>query len=285
MPRPDYQPVVSTGWRYYLFRLLFRYRERDERMFDVVLLAAILASVVIAILDSVQPLHERWGTWFYLAEWVFTLLFTVEYILRLLVVQQHWRYARSFFGVVDLVAMLPTYLSFLLPGSEHLIVIRVLRVLRVFRVFELTAYVGESSQMMEALRRSRRKIGVFVLSVLLIATVFGSLMYLVEGPEHGYTSIPRGIYWAIVTMATVGYGDITPQTPLGQFITTIIIIIGYGIIAVPTGIYTSELVQATMPHEPLRCAHCGFEGIAREAHYCAHCGKAVGAQPESSAKE
>ncbi len=273
MPRPEYRPAATAGWRYYLFRLLFRYSERDERLFDVVLLGLILASVVIAILDSVQPLHARWGTWFYLAEWVFTLLFTLEYILRLIVVQQRLRFAGSFFGVVDFVALLPTYLSILFPGSEHLIVVRVLRVLRVFRVFELTAYVGESGQMMEALRRSRRKIGVFVLSVVLIATVFGSLMYLVEGPEHGYTSIPRGIYWAIVTMATVGYGDITPQTPLGQFITTIIIIIGYGIIAVPTGIYTSELVQASMPHESQRCAHCGYAGITREAHYCAQCGQ------------
>ena len=224
-------------------------------------------------------------------EWVFTIAFTIEYLLRLNLVRRPLRYALSFYGLIDLMAALPTYISLFIVGADHLLVIRVLRILRVFRILEMVEYSNEGSDLMRALHASRRKIGMFVLFVMLVTIIFGAVMYLVEGPEHGFTSIPHAMYWAIVTMATVGFGDITPQTPLGQFITSIMILIGYGIIAVPTGIFGAQLVQANMKRREevaavaadaetgLACGRCGEGHHFAGARFCQRCGERLGESP------
>jgi len=242
--------------------------------FDVALIITILLSVGAVMLDSVQPIHDRYGDWLYLAEWVFTILFTLEYGLRLWCIQNTWLYARSFYGIIDLLGIIPTYLSLWLVGSQYLLVIRVLRVLRVFRVLRMVRYVGEAELITQALVASRRKITVFVCTVLALVVVFGSLMYLIEGGSNGsFASIPASIYWAVTTMTTVGYGDITPETPLGRALATVIMIMGYGIIAVPTGIVTMELNEANRRRPNTKtCPACSVEGHAREATYCWRCG-------------
>lgn len=275
---PAFQPAADRGWRAYWFRVIFHHHRPDERLFDVLLLVAILCSVMVVILDSVTAIHAQIGRLLYVLEWVFTLLFTAEYLLRLCVVRNSVRYAKSFYGVIDLAAALPTYLSIVFAGAQHLVVIRALRMLRVFRVLEMFEYSREGGFLLSALHRSRRKIGIFLTFVLLITVVFGTVMYTVEGPEHGFTSIPRSMYWAIVTMATVGFGDITPKTPLGQFITSIIVVIGYGVLAVPTGIFGSELLGARKADkrrvDPVAdaCLRCGTSG-PNDARYCHRCGK------------
>jgi voltage-gated potassium channel len=279
---PELRPAEKSGWRAYLFRILFRHHEPDERRFDILLLIAIVVSVLIAVLDSVAILHVHYGDIFYAIEWVFTILFTIEYLVRLSIVRRPLRYALSFYGVIDLLAALPTYISIFVVGADHLLVIRVLRILRVFRILEMVEFSKEGSELMRALHASRRKIGLFVLFVVLITVVFGAVMYLVEGPEHGFSSIPHAMYWAIVTMATVGFGDITPQTPLGQFITSIMILIGYGIIAVPTGIFGAQLVQANIQRRADRaarnepCPRCGEPEHHDEARFCHRCGARLG---------
>jgi len=239
---PGDGPARLTGWRSKAYEVIFGHDTAAGKAFDVVLIVAILASVVIVMLDSVAALAAHHPA-FFRAEWIFTLLFTAEYVLRLLSVRRPSGYALSFFGIVDLLAVLPSYLSLLVPGGQYLIVIRILRVLRVFRVLKLAQYVGEARTLGLALRASRYKITVFLFTVLTIVVVVGSLMYLIEGPRHGFSSIPRGVYWAIVTLTTVGYGDIAPATPLGQAVAAMVMIMGYGIIAVPTGIVTAELTQ------------------------------------------
>jgi len=242
---------------------------------------AILASVGVVMLDSVSALgtyHPR----FLLAEWIFTLLFTAEYALRLVSVHRPSAYALSFFGVVDLLAVLPTYLSLFVPGGQYLIVIRILRVLRVFRVLKLAQYVGEARTLGLALRASRYKLTVFLFTVLSIVVVVGSLMFLIEGPRHGFTSIPRGVYWAIVTLTTVGYGDIAPVTPVGQTMAALVMIMGYGIIAVPTGIVTVELAhQAQQQPSSLSCIGCGEERHEKDAAFCRKCGASLVPSPSS----
>ncbi|MGB0132584.1 ion transporter [Dokdonella sp.] len=277
---PELRPIQKDGWRAYMFRLMFRHHEPDERRFDVALLIAIAISVLVALLDSVALLHAHYGSYFYAVEWVFTILFSIEYLIRLSIVRRPLRYALSFYGVIDLLAALPTYISLFVVGADHLLVIRVLRILRVFRILEMVEFSKEGSELMRALHASRRKIGLFVLFVVLITVVFGAVMYLVEGPEHGFSSIPHAMYWAIVTMATVGFGDITPQTPLGQFITSIMILIGYGIIAVPTGIFGAHLIQSGMEKRAVRqmdvedsCLRCGEREHHAEARYCHCCGE------------
>ena len=226
-----------------LHEIIFETDTPAGKWFDVGLILCILMSVLIVMLDSVSAINYRFGSLFYGVEWGFTLLFTVEYILRLISVGRPLRYATSFFGLVDLVSIHPTYISILVPGTQYFLVVRLLRVLRVFRVFKLAQYVGESRMLLAALKASRKKIIVFVITVLVIVVIFGSLMYLIEGEDHGFTSIPRSVYWAIVTLTTVGYGDISPQTALGQVLASVIMILGYGIIAVPTGIVTVEMSQ------------------------------------------
>ena len=244
------------------------------KAFDVALIVFILLSVGAVMLDSVQPIHERYGNWLYAIEWFFTIVFTVEYAVRLWCIQNTWLYARSFFGIIDLLCIIPTYLSVWLAGAQYLLVVRVLRVLRVFRVLRMVRYVGEAELITRALVASRRKITVFLASVFALVVVFGSLMYLVEGGSNSqFASIPHSIYWAVTTMTTVGYGDMTPATPLGKTLASIIMIMGYGIIAVPTGIVTMELNEANRRAANTRtCPGCSAEGHSREATYCWRCG-------------
>jgi voltage-gated potassium channel len=267
----------QAPWRRRLYRVIFESDTRAGRLFDVTLIVCILTSVAVVMVDSVAPVRARYGRYLYGVEWFFTVLFTVEYILRLLCVGRPLRYAGSFFGVIDLLSVLPTYVSVLLPGSRYFIVIRILRVLRVFRVLRLAQYMGESRLLMQALRASRRKVAVFLVTVLTLVVVLGSLIYVVEGEEHGFTSIPKSIYWAVVTLTTVGYGDIAPQTPLGQFVAMIVMILGYGIIAVPTGIVTVEMSQAFRQKvSAVVCPACGTEGHDSDAVYCKRCGGKLG---------
>ena len=263
-------------WQQHLFVTIFKADTTLGKIFDLVLIVAIVASVFAICFYTVEPMRQRHGPLIVRAEWVFTIIFTIEYILRLICVKSPMRYARSFYGVVDLLAVLPTYLELLLTGGGYLMLIRILRILRVFRVLKLRRYVGEADSLGAALRASGRKIFVFVVAVVTLVVIFGSLMYLVEGHDSGFTSIPRGIYWSIVTLTTVGYGDITPQTPLGQFISSIIMILGYGIIAVPTGIYAAELGHA-IQRERLEavCPSCGAVDHDTDAAYCKKCGEAI----------
>lgn len=268
------------GWRGALYKVVYQSDTPAGVLFDKVLIALILASVTVVVIDSVITPDSSWGTVFEIAEWGFTLLFTVEYVLRLLCVRQPLRYATSFFGIVDLIAILPTYLALLFPELHALIDVRVLRLLRVFRIFKLTAYLSEYQALGEALAASSRKILVFLSVVLMIVVVMGSVMYVVEGPANGFTSIPVGIYWAITTMTTVGFGDITPRTGLGRLISSMMMLLGWGTLAVPTGIVTSEMTlrrhrdehRDGSPPASRRCARCDSDGHLPQAVYCHHCG-------------
>lgn len=272
---PQLNPAREDGWRRRWFDIIYRTDTPPSRGFDLLLVAAILTSVLVVMIDSVQRIHVDWARWFYVTEWAFTLLFTAEYVLRLVVVRRPLRYAFSIWGLIDVLAILPTYISFFVPGAQSLLVVRVLRLLRVFRILKLTRYIEESGVLMHALWRSRRKILLFLSLVVTIAIIAGALMYVVEGPQHGFSNIPASMYWAVVTMATVGFGDIVPHTTLGRFITSALILVGYSILAVPTGIYTAELA-GTMLREHGRdnrgCVICGHEGHELKAHYCNRCG-------------
>lgn len=266
-----------AGWRRRLHEVIFEADTPAGRAFDVALLVAIVASVVAVSLESIDPSgapwRAGWGPWLRAAEWVFTVLFTVEYLLRLACVQRPFAYARSFYGVVDLLAVLPTYLSVVLPGAQSLLVIRALRLLRVFRVFKLAHFLAEARVLRTALVAARPKIVVFLGTVLTIVLIVGATMYLVEGSASGFDSIPRGMYWAIVTLTTVGYGDISPQKPLGQALASLVMILGYGIIAVPTGIVTVEIGRASRRRVSTQaCPACAAEGHDEDARYCKYCG-------------
>jgi voltage-gated potassium channel len=259
-----------------LHEVIFEADTPAGKIFDTALIFSILLSVALVLLDSVAPIRARWGNWLYAAEWLFTVLFTVEYALRLYCVGRPLRYAVSFFGVIDLLAVLPTYFSILLPGSQYFMVVRVLRVLRVFRVFKLVQYLSEARILLQALRASQRKIFIFFFTVLTLVVVFGALMYMIEDPSSGFTSIPRSIYWAIVTLTTVGYGDISPQSALGQALSSLVMILGYAIIAVPTGIVTVELSRsARRAISTQACPQCSLEGHDADAKFCKYCGSAL----------
>lgn len=262
-----------SGWRARAHEIIYESDTPAGKAFDVGLIAMITLSVVVVMLESVSEFRMDHGAALRIAEWTFTLIFTVEYGLRLLCVTRPTRYATSFYGVVDLLAIIPTYLSALVPGAQYLIVIRALRILRVFRVLKLSYYVAESEVMIRAMRASARKIFVFVYAVLTLVVILGSMMYLIEGPSHGVTSIPRGVYWAIVTLTTVGYGDISPETSAGQALAAVIMIMGYGIIAVPTGIVTVEMSRAArLGVSGQACPGCSSEGHDVDASYCKYCG-------------
>jgi voltage-gated potassium channel len=259
-----------------IYRIIFGTDTPAGRLFDVLLLGAILLSVLIVMLESVESFRVNYRSWLTGIEWGLTLLFTAEYLLRLYCVPSKKRYAFSFFGIIDLLAILPTYLDLLLSGAHYLIVIRILRLIRIFRIFKLIRYMSEAHLLMQALRASRRKITVFLGSVLTLVIVLGTLMYLIEGEESGFNSIPRGIYWAIVTLSTVGYGDVIPQTVPGQVIACMVMIIGYGIIAVPTGIVSVELHQAAKHRsEGTRCSGCARTGHELDADFCRFCGAPI----------
>lgn len=260
-------------WRHTLHEIIFEADTPAGKLFDILLIVSIVISVVLVMLDSVSGIQAAYGRYLYVGEWVFTILFTVEYLLRLQCVGRPLAYATSFFGVVDLLAILPTYLSMLIPGSQYLLVIRLLRVLRIFRVLKLVPYLGEARLLVQALQASRRKIIIFLFTVMILVVIFGALMYLIEGPESGFTSIPQSIYWAIVTLTTVGYGDIAPQTGLGQFLSSLIMVIGFGMIAVPTGIVTVEMAQSFKREISTQaCPECGAEGHDADARHCKYCG-------------
>jgi len=267
-----------------VFVLIFQSRTPAGKLFDLVLILAILLSVLALMLESIESFGSRYHYQLVAIEWGFTLLFTAEYLLRLWCVREPHVYARSFYGVVDLLAILPTYLALVFTGSGALLVIRILRILRLFRVLKLARYVSASDALVEAMVQSWRKIIVFLYVILTIVVIFGSAMYLIEGPEHGFTSIPRGVYWGVVTLTTVGFGDITPQTPLGQAVAAVVMIMGYGIIAVPTGIYAAELRDVmTRRRQAKACPECSRVGHDEDAKFCKYCG-ATFAEPAQDGK-
>lgn len=263
------------GWRRRLFNIIFEADTAAGRRFDIALVGVILISILVVVLDSVPALDWPQQPMMNVFEWFFTLLFSVEYLARLASVRRPWRYATSFFGIIDLLAVLPAYFSLFVPESAALLDIRILRLLRVFRIFRLTLYINEYTMLGGALRASGRKILVFLSVVLMAVLILGTVMYVVEGPQHGYTSIPVAMYWATVTMTTVGYGDITPQTGLGKLIASFMMLLGWGILAVPTGIVTAEMTSLRFrkaEHDSRHCAACGSRGHEPLAQFCKDCG-------------
>ena len=257
-----------------LYEIIFEADTPAGKNFDLALIIMILLSVVVVMLDSVESIRNHYGGWLLMMEWIFTIMFTFEYLVRLWVVLRPWGYAKSFFGIVDLLAILPTYASLFIPGSHYLAVIRALRTIRIWRILKLAHHVTELNHLAFALRASARKIIVFLLSVVIIVVILGSLMFLIESGQENTTfhSIPESIYWAIVTITTVGYGDIAPATPPGRALASLTMIIGYAIIAVPTGIVTVELAEATKRRVTTRvCPTCSREGHDPDARYCKHC--------------
>lgn len=268
-----------------IHEIIFEADTPAGKWFDIILLILILGSVGVVLIDSVPGIHNRFGDELYIAEWVFTILFTIEYILRIYSVYRPQKYVTSFFGVIDLISILPTYMSLFIFGSQNLIVIRALRLMRIFRIFKLANFTSQGMEIVDAMKRSRTKITVFILFMLVMVTIIGSVMYLVEAQVNsGFDSIPRSIYWTIVTLTTVGYGDITPQTELGQFLSAFIMLLGYSIIAVPTGIVSSELIKgkksgkADGHSSTITCRYCATEGHDTDAIYCKHCGERLDPQ-------
>lgn len=259
-----------------LHEIIFEADTPAGKAFDIVLIVSIVLSVLAVVLESVSRIEAMYGNVLRTVEWFFTILFTVEYVSRLFCITRPLRYATSFFGIIDLLAIVPTYLSLLVPGSHYLLVIRTLRVLRVFRVLKLVQYLHEAQTLSRALVASRRKIVVFLFTVLIMVIIIGALMYMIEGEKHGFTSIPRSIYWAIVTLTTVGYGDIAPRTPVGQILAAIVMILGYGIIAVPTGIVSVEMARVQQQDVSTQaCPACAAEGHDTDAIYCKYCGSSL----------
>lgn len=266
--RPD------GGWRLQLYTIIFEADTVAGRRFDLVLIGAILASILVVMLESVHAIAARHETVLDVLEWSFTLLFTIEYVARLMCVRYPMRYATSFFGIIDLLSVLPTYLAFFIPEVHALLDVRILRLVRIFRVLKLTLYVHEYQVLSSAIRASSRKILVFISIVLMVVLIMGTLMYVIEGPKNGFTSIPKSMYWAIVTMTTVGYGDITPHTEIGRTIASVMMLLGWGVLAVPTGIVTAEMTtqRLTRPPTTRTCHSCLSEGHEPEAKFCKDCG-------------
>ncbi|HOI09422.1 MAG TPA: ion transporter [Myxococcota bacterium] len=264
----------AIPWRRRLYEVIFEAETPAGKAFDVGLFLCIVLSVAAVLLESIAGVRRDFGEALTAIEWVFTVLFSIEYTLRMLAVRRPARYAFSFFGIVDFLAIVPSYLSLFVAGTSGLMVVRVFRLLRVFRVFKLTRHLAEAGVLMRALVASRHKITVFLSTVILLVVTMGTVMYFLEGPASGFTSIPRGIYWAIVTMTTVGYGDIAPQTIPGQMVAAAVMILGYGIIAVPTGIVTLEMAIAAREADPnrARCPRCDADGHRRDARFCHRCG-------------
>ncbi len=262
-----------SGARLRLYEIIFESNDFAGKLFDIVLIIAITYSVVIVSLDSVKSFSASHKEFLTYSEWIITVLFTIEYLLRLYSIGKPLRYAFSFYGIVDFLSILPTYISLFFPGAHYLLIIRIFRVLRIFRILKFVQYISEAQTMAKALKASRRKITVFLFYVLVIVITVGAIMYLIEGEEHGFTSIPHSIYWAIVTLTTVGYGDISPQTPLGQFLASLVMLLGYGIIAVPTGIVTVEYGKIRKEGINAKvCPNCGAKEHDADAVYCKYCG-------------
>ncbi|NQX84644.1 MAG: ion transporter [Flavobacteriaceae bacterium] len=265
----------NTNWKAKLHEIIYEADTPAGRLFDLILLIIILASIVLVMLESVKPIYENYQVILNISEWIITVFFSIEYVARIISVKKPTKYIFSFYGIIDLLSTIPKYLSLFIIGSHSLVVLRALRLMRVFRILKLTRYIGESTNFVRALKKSRAKIAVFLSFVLVLCIILGTIMYLVESDESGFTSIPRSVYWAIVTLTTVGYGDIAPVTALGQFIASIIMIMGYGIIAVPTGIVSSEMTNAekdNIPTNTTACTSCTEEYHRDDAEFCHQCG-------------
>ena len=275
MTIPAERLTIRPTWRVRLHQVIFEADTPAGRAFDVALLVAILVSVVAVMLESVADIRREYGAILRAVEWTITIAFTVEYVLRLAAVDHPWRYARSFYGIIDLLAIAPAYLALFLPAAQSLVVIRTIRLLRVFRILKLAQFLGEAQQLLQALRASRRKITVFLGAIVSTIIIMGTLMYLVEGEEHGFTSIPTSMYWAVVTMTTVGYGDLAPKTPLGRVLAATLMILGYAIIAVPTGIVSVELAKTGRGASRQACPACSAEGHDEDATHCKYCGASL----------
>jgi len=258
-------------WKFIVHQIIFGTETPAGRAFDVILMISISISVLVVFLDSVKSIHDEHGDLLYALEWLFTILFTIEYALRIISTRRPASYIISFYGIIDLLSILPTYLSLILTGGQFLIVIRIFRLLRLFRILKLGRYMRASSFLRLSIYNSRFKIAVFLWSVMVLVVIIGAVMYLVEGPENGYKNIPESIYWTIVTLTTVGYGDISPQTGLGKVIASLVMIIGYGIIAIPTGIISAEISRARLSSSK-RCRKCGEDSNPEEANFCKECG-------------
>ncbi|MEZ2414054.1 ion transporter [Muriicola sp. E247] len=263
-------------WKAKLHEIIYGTHTPAGKLFDIVLLIVILYSVIIVMLESDSRFDVKYHGFLNISEWIVTILFTIEYILRIICIKTPRKYIFSFFGIIDLLSTIPKYLSFFIIGSQYVAAFRALRLLRIFRILKLVRFVGESNNLIRALKASRAKIFVFVFFILVLSVLLGTIMYLVEGPEHGFNSIPHSVYWTIVTLTTVGYGDISPQTGLGQMIATIIMIVGYGVIAVPTGIVSAEYASSNRKEKGKKkekaCDECGTVILKKDAHYCRVCG-------------
>ncbi len=268
----------DKNWKAKLHEIIYGTHTPAGKMFDIVLLVVIVYSVIIVMLESIPRIDEKYHDFLNISEWVVTVLFTIEYILRIISIRTPKTYIFSFFGVIDFLSTIPKYLSVIIGGSQYMTAFRALRLLRGFRILKLVRFIGGSNNLLRALKASRTKIFVFVFFVLILSVLLGTIMYLVEGPAHGFNSIPHSVYWTIVTLTTVGYGDISPETGLGQFIATIIMIVGYGVIAVPTGIVSAEYVSEHSTRKGKKkkkartCPECGVEILHQDAHYCRVCG-------------
>ncbi|MEH0761558.1 ion transporter [Vibrio sp. 16] len=265
--------MPRNSLRHHLYIIIFGSHTKAGRAFDLALIVAIVSSLVVLLLESIPSIRSVWGAQLKYLEYTFTALFTIEYILRLYCSPKPSAYAKSFYGVVDLLAILPTYLAFFFPSAAFMGVIRALRIMRIFRVLKLVRYLQDSNLLLRSLLMARRKIFIFFSTVAILVTIFGALIYVIEGPKNGFTSIPQSIYWAIVTITTVGYGDLIPQTAFGKAIASVTMLLGYSILAVPTGIITAELNQEMNSHKSLvKCPNCSQSGHEADALYCKHCG-------------
>ena len=266
-----------SAWRKKMHDIIYEADTPSGKLFDIILLILILLSIIFVMIESVRGLSPKVYDLLYIGEWIITIFFSIEYILRIISVKKPWNYIFSFYGIIDLLSTIPLYLSFILAGSNYLLTVRALRLLRVFRILKITRYIGESNKLKIALLQSRAKILVFLFAVLITAVIAGTLMYLIEGEENGFTSIPRSVYWCIVTLTTVGFGDIAPVTPVGQFLATIIMILGYGIIAVPTGIVSAEYTRSKDTNyvhvNTQACPNCNATGHRDDAEFCYQCGE------------
>ena len=271
------QKDPGQSWRMKLHETIYESNTVAGKTFDVALLVCIIGSIIVVTLDSVVVYHRKFGDFFYVLEWIFTILFTIEYILRLISINRPLKYVFSVLGLIDLLAIIPSYLSIFFVGAQSLLVLRALRLLRIFRIFKLTHFLTEMEFLKTAIFISIKKISIFMLVVFMMVIILGSIMYLVENGENGFNSIPDSIYWGIVTITTVGYGDISPVTPLGKFIASIMMFIGYGIIAVPTGIITTDiaLTVRNKKHGHEACPNCGKEGHDQDAKFCKYCGSVL----------
>ncbi len=263
----------QTSWKRELHEIIYEADTPNGKLFDLILLTTILASIVLVMLESIDSINDSYGTFLNISEWIITGLFTLEYILRIIAMEKPLKYIFSFYGIIDLLSTIPKYLSLIFIGSHHFAALRALRLLRVFRILKLTRYIGASNKLLIALKASRAKIGVFLFFIIILCVILGAIMYMIEGADNGFTSIPKSIYWAVVTMTTVGYGDIAPQTPFGQFIASIIMILGYAIIAIPTGIVSSEISKTdSIDTNTQSCPNCGIDGHKDGAEFCFSCG-------------